>query len=138
MKYLLEEDYDFDFKLYGISCHSKDYRLCWSMNNSLGLKLEKEEAEIELITKKSDGKSAHAVFSYFCEELQNQFYLLVNRTSNGLLIPEKPQADYLLMIKESYELNPNEILTKIKSIPFVLTAFAIEVESLKSKKNLIF
>ncbi|MFN3917514.1 MAG: IPExxxVDY family protein [Flavobacteriales bacterium] len=138
MKHLLVEDYDYDFKLYGISCHSKDYRLCWGINNTLGLKLEKGEIEIELITRKSDVKSTHAVFSCFCEELQNQYYLLVNRTPNGLLIPEKPQADYLLMIKESYELNPDEILNKMKSIPFVLTAFSIEVESLKSKKNLIF
>ena len=41
MKYHLEEEYEYDFDLYGISSHEKDYRICWAINNSLGLSLER-------------------------------------------------------------------------------------------------
>lgn len=138
MRYQLEENYDYDFKLFGISCHTKDYRLCWSLNKSLEIKLEKSESEIELLSRKSASVSNHNIYDYYCEELQSQFYLLVNRTPQGFLVPEQQQADFLLMLKESYETNHEEMLEKIKQIPFVLTAFEINVESLKSKKNLIF
>ncbi|MCB0381697.1 MAG: IPExxxVDY family protein, partial [Flavobacteriales bacterium] len=33
----LEEDYD--FALLGISCHTKDYRLCWELNKVLNFDL---------------------------------------------------------------------------------------------------
>jgi hypothetical protein len=42
------------------------------------------------------------------------------------------------MIKESYDVNLEELISKIKSIPFVLTAFEVKVRDLKSKENLLF
>ena len=36
MKYTLLEEYDYDFTLIGISCHAKDYRICWSINQRFG------------------------------------------------------------------------------------------------------
>ena len=42
------------------------------------------------------------------------------------------------MIKESYDVNLEELIFKIKSIPFVLTAFEVKVGDLKSKENLLF
>ena len=47
MKYHLEEEYEYDFDLYGISSHEKDYRICWAINNSLGLSLERTTENIE-------------------------------------------------------------------------------------------
>ena len=47
-------------------------------------------------------------------------------------------ADYLLIIKENFNYPLDFYLKKIKSINFVLTAFNIAVEELKSKENLIF
>ena len=42
-KHLLEIEYDYDFVLIGISSHEKDYRVCWALNNKLGLELVKTE-----------------------------------------------------------------------------------------------
>ena len=49
MKHLLEEEYEYDFKLLGICCHEKDYRLCWAVNSTLDLNLSKSNKGIELI-----------------------------------------------------------------------------------------
>jgi len=138
MKYTLEEEYEYDFRLIGISCHEKDYRVCWGLNNILCLSLAKEEDEIEVLIKKSNEFSKHALYSYFQEDTENEYNLLNNRSKYGLLVPEQAHADYLLMIKESYDINLIELISKIKSIPFVLTAFEVNVGELKSKENLIF
>jgi len=138
MKYTLEEEYEYDFRLIGISCHEKDYRICWGLNNRLRLSLAKEEREIEVLIKKTNEFSKHAVYSYFQEDTENEFTLLNNRSKAGYLVPEQAHADYLFMIKETYDVNIVELISKIKSIPFVLTAFEVKVGGLKSKENLIF
>ena len=138
MKYTLDEEYEYDFRLIGISCHEKDYRICWGLNNGLRLSLAKEEKGIEVLMKKTNEFSKHAVYSYFQEDTENEFTLLNNRSNAGYLVPEQAQADYLFMIKESYDVDILALISKIKSIPFVLTAFEVKVGNLKSKENLIF
>ena len=138
MKYTLEEEYEYDFRLIGISCHEKDYRICWGLNNRLRLSLAKEEVEIEVLIKKTNEFSKHALYSYFQEDTENKFTLLNNRSNSGYLVPEQAHADYLFTIKESYEVNIIDLIFEIKSIPFVLTAFEVKVGDLKSKENLIF
>jgi len=138
MKYLLEEEYEYDFRLIGISCHAQNYRVCWGINNALGLRLTRTDEDLEVLGKKSKELSTHSVYSYFDEELQNEYFLLSNRTSLGFLLPEQTMADYLLMLKEDSPLEISELTSKIRNIPFVLTTFELSVEELKSKENLIF
>ncbi len=138
MKYALDEEYDFDFHLLGISCHEKDYRICWAVNQVLGTNLAKEEDDIEVILKKNNRCSLHAMFTHFDEETETEFRLIANRSTLGVLIPEKAQADYLLMVSENAEYSIEEIRGKINEIAFVLTSFVVDVHSLKSKENLIF
>jgi hypothetical protein len=42
------------------------------------------------------------------------------------------------MVKENYPIDINAVLTRIKKIPFILTAYNVSVDSLVSKENLIF
>ncbi len=138
MKYLLEDEYEYDFLLLGISCHEKDYRLCWALNQTLSLHFKKEDTDLEIFFKKKNKRSLHSLYVFINEDTSNEFYLLKNRSDSGFIIPEQPHADYLLMIKEKYSLDFNSLLLKIRSIPFILMAFEISVEQLKSKENLIF
>ena len=138
MKYILEEEYDYDFKLIGISCHEKDYRICWGLNKKLGLSLSKDQEDLEIKVKNSKWFSRHSLYHYIDFDNENEFHLLNNRSSVGYLIPERNHADFLLIIKENEPLNIEHIITNIRSIPFVLTAFAINVMELKSKENLLF
>ena len=38
-----KDEQEDSFTLIGISCHQKDYRLCWELNKILELELQKEE-----------------------------------------------------------------------------------------------
>lgn len=138
MKYLLDNIYEYDFQLIGISCHEKEYRICWGLNSRLNWRLEKNDTDLDVVVKRSNQSSRHTVYTYLEEDNENEYTLLSNRSSDGKIIPEKSQADYLLMIKENRSLLVEDYLQEIKAIPFVLTAFEIDVPNLRSKENLIF
>jgi len=138
MKYYLDDTYEYDFLLIGISCHERDYRISWALNQKLSLQLVKEKEDLEVFLNKTNEPSLHSIYTFKNKETHNEFYLLNNRSNSGLLIPEQPQADYLLIIKENFNFSYDLLLKKINNITFVLTAFKIPVEQLKSKENLIF
>ena len=139
MRYILEEEYEYDFDLLGICCHEKDYRLCWALNNALNISLEKSEENVEIIfNKKSKPYARFPLFAFEVEKEHSIYYLIGNRCDNNFLISEKKHVDFFFMIKSSEESNITETLNKIRSISFVLTAHTVVVDELKSKEHLIF
>ena len=134
MAFQLEVEYDFDFLLLGISCHEKDYRLCWMLNKALNYGLEwTEELEIHF----SHGPVFFPMFHYEVPEDCSSIYLIKNRVGSGILIPELAQMDYLLKI-ENDQVEHSKILETLRKIPHVLGTFDVEVSRLKSKDHLIF
>ena len=137
-KFKLDIEYDYDFALFGISCHEKDYRICWALNNKMRLQLKKTQ-DIELKEKKKKENTHYPLFEFIDEEAHREYFIISNRSDSAPLIPEQKQADYFLMIRGNLNTNEKEIILKsIKSIQIVLTAFEIEPNELKSKQNLIF
>jgi len=134
-KYQLEVEYDYDFLMVGISCHAKDYRLCWGLNQKLGFNLEKLDQDIEIRHRKPDRSSYHSVYTWYNKETHAEYNLVLNKTNAGVLIPEQKQADYFLIVRNNFD---DDIETQIREIDFVLTAFEVNVDSLKSKQNLVF
>ena len=55
-KQLLTVEYDFNFLLIGLCCVSKDYRVCYEINNKLGLILKKVDDIVLGTTAKRRGK----------------------------------------------------------------------------------
>ena len=137
-KFQLDVDYDFEFRLIGISCHARDYRLCWSLNNSLGLQLEKVYRENANEGLKKNGVDIESFFLYNDKEGRISYQLLLNKHNNNLLLPEQKMADYLLIIDGINETHFEGLMKKLKQTDSVIAAFVIDVQSLKSKENLIF
>lgn len=134
-KLTLELEEDYSFKLIGINCHIKDYRLCWEMNEAMNFDFVKEE-DYEIIIKNK--KQGYSFYSYLDEENYIDYYLISNRGEFGRLIPEE-KSDFLLLFKGSITKEQlKQISEQLHRIRNILTAYPIEVENLKSKKNLIF
>ncbi len=129
------QENEFDFGLLAISTHIKDYRICWEINNFLSLDLQRSD-DLELKT--SSGITSFSFFSFYNEETNISFYLLGNRSTGGLLIPEKKQADFFLIIKDATEDYHNEKLIELKKLPNVLAVYSLNPLELKSKNNLLF
>jgi len=136
-KHTLEIEYDYDFVLIGISSHEKDYRICWALNNQLGLNLVKTEA-LEIKDKKQDDPSFFSLFSFELPDEFMEYFIIANRSEKGLLIPEQKQVDYFFIIRGEIENDKvMEMIRLIKESSLVQTAFRIDVNALKSKQNLI-
>lgn len=138
-KLTLDIEYDYEFILIGISCHTRDYRLCWALNKEIGFDFVKDD-DIELRTKKNQTVTSFSKFSYYDEDQRLKYILISNKGTNDYLVPEqKKQADYLLMIEGSMaDAEQNEFIIRLKQIELIQLAFKIEVDSLKSKQNLLF
>lgn len=135
-KQVLEVEFDFDFSLFGISCHSANYRLAWALNKNLDLDLERTD-DIELSFGESTG--FFSFYKYDDEESYTTYHLISNRSDAGYLIPEMKQIDFFLQywgpMSEADLAHLPEDLRKVTS---VLTAINIDPMSLKNRNNLLF
>ena len=135
-KLILTFEEDYDFSLIGISCHSKDYRLCWELNKILSIDLTRTK-DYE-ISKKNE-KSSFSFYEFIDENNYLEFFFISNRSKSGFLIPEQKKVDFFLVIRGNVsESLTKEIIVKINSLSLVLTSFNIDPNQLKSKQNLIF
>ncbi|MBI2272008.1 MAG: IPExxxVDY family protein [Bacteroidetes bacterium] len=137
-KLVLDIEYEYDFVLIGISCHEKDYRLTWALNNSLNLELAKTN-DLQIDAKKHKEPLTYSMSAFENEQQHRQYYLISNRCLIAALVPEQKQADFFLMIKGTLmDEDKATIIKRIKETPTVLTAFEIDPNKLKSKENLLF
>ncbi|MEN8928282.1 MAG: IPExxxVDY family protein [Flavobacteriales bacterium] len=135
-KTVLLTEFEYDFQLIGISSHAKDYRIAWGLNKAFDFELQKEN-DVLFATK----KGGNAVFSMYFYKNKNeeQDVRLVSNKSNGRhLISEKKAADYFLILYDFNEFEVRDALVKIRKINVVLTAFEVDIFTLKSKENLLF
>ena len=133
-KYLLDIDLDYDFLCYGISCHHKDYRLSWNINNVLNIKLAKQDAIlIEDGLFKED--MVFSKYAYFDGKSGCAFTLINNRNKWGYLIPELQVIDFILMIR-SDRINESVLIDKLRNLNIVLSITKVDPNSLKNKERL--
>lgn len=123
----------FDFNLVGISCAEKDYRLCWALNQELG---------VDMVRTSNEGipSREHLVnypfFEYINEEKGEIYQLIANRFDNNILMKELKSIDYLFILT-GIENQLGDIISKIGSIDFVILATEIDVAKLKERDLLI-
>ncbi len=156
-KMLLEVE-DEHFYLIAIYSSLEGYKMAYFLNKHLQIKLERERRDIDFNHTEYD-----AFYALFSHKDPNSYYsldLVSNKfkgepkkilSSGSLfaeeelspqevyLIPEYDKVDYFLKLSE--EIAPGEftiLVNKIGQIPGVQAAYAIDVDKLKSKQNLIF
>ncbi|WP_353777230.1 IPExxxVDY family protein [Winogradskyella sp. 3972H.M.0a.05] len=154
-KLLVDDFYDASYTLIAVHCRIEDYRLAYLLNQYLDLKLERKEKDL-------DYNYFAASYPIYEWENTSQFVtwnLIANQckteeeslqSSGSLfetdrvyktyqLIPELKNVDYLIKIShESNSINSRLIIGKLQNIPQIITTYSVEVDSLKSKDNLIF
>jgi hypothetical protein len=135
-KMILLADFEYDFQLIGISSHAKDYRLSWELNKKFDINLVKEE-EVVFSSKKS-GIKEFSMYFYQDDLEERDVRLIGNKSGGSYLVPEKKAADFFLMLYDYNSLEINEMMREIRKINVVLTAFELDVNTLKSKENLLF
>ena len=119
----------------------KDYKLIWSINHQLNVKLVKNT---DLILEYLDQQKL--VISNFLFETENSsLRILKNKAEDGdelkksYLLPELKNFDYFLMLEGSGDtFNISELEGKLKNLEIIQYLTKIDVSKLKSKENLVF
>ena len=135
---ILKSKFDFEYyTMIGISCHLKDYRLTYYLNKFLDVELKKsKDFPIKREKDKKDFLFSFFIFTDKSNEIS--YYLISNHNPESKLIPSQKQTDYFLIAKDLINKeNEIEIINKIKTIPYVLTAYKIELQKIRFINNLL-
>lgn len=74
----------------------------------------------------------------FREQGEIEFYLLANRSADGLLIPEMNNVDFFILIKEYIdEEDLAKLIHGLNKLPDIQVAAKIDPAKLRSKENLM-
>ncbi len=135
-KLSLDIDYTAEFSFIGISCHLKDYRLSFFINQECGLNLRR----IEDFMQEDEQKQSitYPLFYYKCPETNNNFCLISNHHSEKKLIPALKQFDYFLLIQNNLPPNKKKnLISNLKKIKNLLAVYEIEFSKLKNINQLL-
>ncbi|NAY91806.1 IPExxxVDY family protein [Muricauda sp. JGD-17] len=143
--------YDDEFKLIAIHSGLADYAITYAINDDCGLRLKRMTNDLQI--------GANTSFSMFDweDKYSDTYWTLISNkcemeeviSSEGLftsstsvkknyLIEERKEVDYFLKVDAVDEYILYQQVKKINKIANVVTAYPVEIRSLKSKRNLIF
>lgn len=154
----LEEFDEIDYQLIAIHSTLEDYRLAYYINQNLPINLKKGNCNIQISNKEGETQFTRFVFedskdiAWNLVQNQNDVFVSSQNSNQGLfaesnnkfstkiyLIPEFKKVDYFLKIENGeVKIDVTKITNSIKKIDRVSTVYAVEVEKIKSKNNLIF
>jgi len=137
----LDTRYEYDFDLLGLVCSAKDYTLAWHFNEISFLHFVKgEEIQIEF---KDNTKILISNFLFESEFVRvfllGNKLLSSNSKVNRHLIPELQRFDYFIRFQcEVDDPSIDGVLEVAKAIPLVQYAMKLNLDTIKSKENLLF
>ena len=154
----LEEFDEIDYQLIAIHSSLEDYRLAYYINQNLPINLKKENCNIQISNKEGETQFTRFVFEdskdivWNLVQNKNDDFVPSQNSNQGLfaetnnkfstkiyLIPEFKNVDFFLKIENGeVNIDVSKITNCIKKIDRVSTVYAVEVEKIKSKNNLIF
>ena len=137
-KHILTLEYEYDYEMVGICSHHGDYRLVWGINDKLNLQLEKADDDFVVVNKKGQHLSRHSLYEFRNPETFVEYHLIKNKSEGKFLVPEKPEVDYFLFLRENHLDETAELLQKLKTVSSVLAVFTFNPEEIDSTENLVF
>lgn len=159
IKLLLDEFDEVDYELIAIHSSLEDYRMAFFINQNLPIILSKSKEEI--IVKVNNEEVLFSKFIY--DDLSNDLIWTLIQNKNEIitkektknqtlfldteleietkvfLLPELKKVDYFLKIENvQSKLEVKKTISKLLNIDQISTAYKVDVNTIKSKNNLIF
>lgn len=143
---------EIDYSLIGIHSNQEDYKIAFLLNKHLDLRFQRFEKCLDF----ENSNAGFPLFEFKDKDNYINYYLINNKhvqqiktekqglfeeslSTTTYLIPEKKKVDFFLKIEgmcgTATFLN---LVSKIKKVPKIMTCYAVEPETLKSKNHLIF
>lgn len=144
---LLEES----FSLFAIHSTLEDYAVVYALNQYLKARFQRLRTDLDIdrgisfpIFEWRDviNDRCWTLISNYCRKAEagktNELFINEPSFTTYHLIPEYRDVDYFLKMEGEPEEDVDTILKSLTRIPKLITAYAIDTNKLKSKKNLIF
>ncbi len=158
-KLIFEEDFEEEFKLIGIHTNVEDYKIAFLLNRFLGTNFKRRKEDLDLSTENLS--ISFPIFKFYDPNTYYDMSLVANKsksqeiytskaeglfsetssekTNTTYLIPEYKNVDYFIKVfTELEEVPVQQIISEIKKIKQVISAYEVEVDKIKSINNLIF
>ena len=130
-------DVAFDFQIWGINSNMEDYRLCLHLNQYLKWNLKRVH-DIEFYSPQIKGFKHFNAYKYKNEADFYTLELIQNKNAGNILIPELKNFDFLFLLNGEEEyFEEKEFTDLLAKIPGVQSAIQMDVNTLKSKHNLL-
>jgi len=142
----LDDFLDDDFELLAIHTTLESYHLAYFMNLTFDIQFKKTEVIQDFDFYEFNDEKNQSLWNLVAnkgiqeetEASEEQNTLFFEAKSNRIyLLPEYKKVDFLVKIEHNTH-NTQDLISKMNTIPQIITTFAIDVPTLKSKNNLIF
>jgi len=128
---------DLDFILIAVTAPLKDYVLCHKINTRLNTHFAKIE-DHEIFFNIDEPAWSFSKYYFFVEQGEVEYYLISNKSSDGVLVPEMNNVDFFIIIKEFIDKEDlNYLINGLNKLPDIQVAAKIDPAKLKSKENLV-
>jgi len=127
-KYKLTGDFEAEYTIIGMTSQARGYKLAMLINEKLGLHFHRTDD----FTRNGKYDLDFALFEYQAKDTRRIYYLLFNRSTEGMLAPALKGIDAFLIFFEI--LNPVEIrqlISALRNGPGVQAAYEIKPETVK-------
>lgn len=145
------------YHLIAIHCSHESYKAAFLLNKHLRLRLKRERRDLDF--KHKELVAFYPLFHYFDQMNCSDYYMVSNKfdgtsdlhqSSEGDLFSEKAtltkhlmseykNVDYFLKIEDETQIiSAKKLIDDLNKIPQILTAYEVDVETLRSQENLIF
>lgn len=136
-KIKIHVDFTEDNYLFGVSCHKRDYWIAYHLNDVLRINLRRI-TDFPFYQSKLDEILEYPLFHDFSNDEQLGYFLISNFNSESLLFPELKTTDFFVLVQGRLaDGDESGILSGIRGINGVLTAFVPETKKLKEYDNFL-
>jgi len=142
----LEDFIDDDFELLAIHTTLESYHLAYFINSVFDTRFKRTDTIIDFDFFEFKDEKNQSLWNLVANKgiqekeqlsmVQNTLFL-EEKNKRIYLLPEYKKVDYFVKIEQNTN-NIQNMISKMNTIPQIITTFVIDVPNLKSKNNLIF
>ena len=119
--HIIDDEIKLDMTVLAVNSHVKGYNLCWHINKKLCTNFIKKEIFIE------ENKESFSAFEV--EQENKKITLVKNKSKKGVLIPEKKNIDFFIIIEPKIKKTAKEeFISKLREISKILLIFEVDLE----------
>jgi hypothetical protein len=126
-----------DYTVIAISCHLKEYRISFQINQSLRIKL-KREGDLIIGGNEKEEHRDYALYVFNNLDQRCYYFLIANHHADGKLLNTLGQVDYFLIVTQLLSKEDiSRTVSNLRNINGVLTAYRVESNKVRDMDLLL-